>query len=396
MYISKIIQNLAPYAFAEVDKLVDNLKSQGIKPIDFGVGDPIDPTPSFIRESLKNATDTYASSGYPANSGMLRYREAIAKWYKDRFSVKLDPETEICSNIGSKEGIFNFPLGYIEPDDYVLIPSPGYPPYKQGTKFAHGKPYFYPLLAENDFFPDLEAIPKEIVQKAKILWLCYPNSPTGKLATQEFYQKAYQFCQDNNIIMACDDCYSEIYFSNSQKPPISALSISKKGIIVFNSLSKRSCMTGYRVGFVVGDPELIAVYKKLKSNIDSGTATFIQEAAITALQDEKHVQEACQRYELKLNILTEALTAIGLEPAQPEGTFYLWQKVPANYDSISFAKKLLDPKIGIVVTPGQWLSDECQYKGQVINPGEQYVRFALVPSIEDCQEAAKKIKSLVL
>jgi LL-diaminopimelate aminotransferase len=395
MYVSKIIQNLAPYAFAEVDKLVDNLKDQGITPIDFGVGDPVDPTPEFIRESLKSATDTYAASGYPSNAGMPRYRQAIAEWYKTRFKVELDPETEICSNIGSKEGIFNFPLGYIDPEDYVLVPSPGYPPYKQGTRFAQGKPYFYPLLEENDFFPDFEAIPKEIIEKAKILWLCYPNSPTGKLATKEFYQKAYEFCQANNIIMACDDCYSEIYFANNHpEPPISALSIGKKGVVVFNSLSKRSCMTGYRVGFVVGDPELITTYKKLKSNIDSGTATFVQEAAITALQDETHVQQACQNYQTKLEILSEALQSIGLTPAKPEGSFYMWQRVPENYDSVSFAKKLLDPAVGIVVTPGQWLSDECHYKNKKINPGQNYIRFALVPSIEECKQAAEKIKQL--
>jgi LL-diaminopimelate aminotransferase len=396
MHVSSIIQNLAPYAFAEVDKLVDGLKSQGVTPIDFGVGDPIDPTPEFIREALKKGTDTHACAGYPSNIGMPSYRKAIADWYKTRFSVELNPDTEICSNIGSKEGIFNFPKGVINPGDYVLIPSPGYPPYKQGTRFAGGIPYFYPMLAENDFYPDFDAIPQEIAEKAKIMWLCYPNSPTGKMATKEFYQKAYNFCQKNNIIMACDDCYSEIYFDTATEAPISALTVGRKGVVIFNSLSKRSCMTGYRVGFVVGDEELISVFKKVKSNIDSGTANFVQEAAIEALQDETHVTEACQRYQQKLAILQEALSSIGLEPAQPEGTFYVWQKVPAGYDAVSFAKKLLSPEIGIVVTPGAWISDECEYKGQTINPGSQYVRFALVPSIEECRLAAEKIKQIVL
>jgi LL-diaminopimelate aminotransferase len=326
---------------------------------------------------------------------MASYKQAIADWYKTRFEIELNPDTEICSNIGSKEGIFNFPLGHLNPGDYVLIPSPGYPPYKQGTRFANATPYFYPLLAENNFFPDFDAIPTEIAQKAKIMWLCYPNSPTGKLATAEMYQKAYDFCQKNNIIMACDDCYSEIYFrDNGSQAPISALSIARKGIVVFNSLSKRSCMTGYRVGFVVGDPEIIAIFKKVKSNIDSGTPNFVQEAAIEALKDETHVKESCERYQQKLTILQEALASLGLPPSKPEGTFYVWQQVPAGYDSVSFAKLFLSPEIGIVVTPGEWISDECDYKGTKINPGKNYIRFALVPSIEECKLAADKIKQI--
>ncbi len=395
MHISNTIQSLAPYAFAEVDKLVDALKEQGITPIDFGVGDPIDPTPEFIRESLKQATDSHSKAGYPNNSGMASYKQAIANWYKSRFKVELNPDTEICSNVGSKEGIFNFPLGHLNPGDYVLIPSPGYPPYKQGTRFASATPYFYPLLAENNFFPDFDAIPEEIAKKAKIMWFCYPNSPTGKLATKELYEKAYAFCQKHDIIMACDDCYSEIYFrNNGATPPISALSVGRKGIVVFNSLSKRSCMTGYRVGFVVGDPEIISIFKKVKSNIDSGTPNFIQAAAITALQDETHVTEACERYATKLDIITKALAALGLDPATPEGTFYIWQKVPQGYDSVSFAKLFLAPEIGIVVTPGEWISDECEYKGQKINPGKNYIRFALVPTIEECNLAAEKISKI--
>lgn len=395
MQISNTIQSLAPYAFAEVDKLVDELKSQGINPIDFGVGDPIDPTPEFIREALKKGTDTHACAGYPSNIGMPSYRQAIADWYKVRFNVELNPDTEICSNIGSKEGIFNFPLGHLNPGDVVLVPSPGYPPYKQGTRFANATPYFYPLLKENNFFPDFDSIPEEVAQKAKIMWLCYPNSPTGKLATREMYEQAYAFCQKYDIIMACDDCYSEIYFRNQgATAPISALTVARKGIVVFNSLSKRSCMTGYRVGFVVGDPEIITIFKKVKSNIDSGTANFVQEAAIEALKDETHVTEACQKYEQKYHILKEALTSIGLPEPQSEGTFYIWQQVPTGYDSVSFAKLFLNSNVGIVVTPGEWISDECEYKGQTINPGKNYIRFALVPSIEQCHQAAQKIKEL--
>lgn len=387
MHISDKIKNLAPYAFAEVDKLVAELDN----PIDFGVGDPIDPTPDFIIESLTPGAKKHATSGYPSYIGSKPFRDACANWMKNRFQVDLDPETEITSHIGSKEAIFNFPEAIINPGDYVLCPSPGYPPYKQGTRFAEGIPYFYPLLSENNFHPDLDQIPEEIAKKAKIMWICYPNSPTGKTATVEDFQKIYDFCQKHDIIMASDEPYSEIYFD---KPTISALSVAKKGVVVFQSLSKRSRMTGYRVGFVAGDPEIIATFRKLKTNIDSGTPNFVQHAAIVALQDEQHVIEARNEYAEKLQIMRTALAALGLKPFTTEGTFYIWQEVPEGDTSLTFAKKLLDPEIAIIVTPGEWISDECDYKGQKINPGKQFVRFALVPTVEQVKEAARRLEKL--
>lgn len=392
MHVSDKIKNLSPYAFAEVNKLVDELKSQGVDVVDFGVGDPLDPTPEFIRKALTPGADKHASSGYPSYIGMKSFREKVAEWMQNRFGVELDPETEVTSHIGSKEAIFNFPEAIINPGDYVLCPSPGYPPYKQGTRFAEGVPYFYPLLPENDFFPDLDEIPEEIAKKAKIMWVCYPNSPSGKNATKEMYEKVYEFCQKHDIIMASDEPYSEIYFSD--EAPISALSVAKKGVIVFNSLSKRSRMTGYRVGFAVGDPEIIATFRKLKTNIDSGTPNFVQEAAITALSDESHVEEARNEYAERLTIMQEALQSIGLPANTTEGTFYIWQQVPEGETSLSFAKKLLDPAIGVVVTPGELISDECEYKGQKINPGANFVRFALVPTLDKVQKAAERLKTL--
>lgn len=389
MHISDKIKNLAPYAFAEVDKLVAELNN----PIDFGVGDPIDPTPDFIIESLTPAAKKHATSGYPSYIGSKPFREACANWMKNRFQVDLDPETEITSHIGSKEAIFNFPEAIINPGDYVLCPSPGYPPYKQGTRFAEGIPYFYPLLSENNFHPDLDQIPEEIAKKAKIMWICYPNSPTGKTATAEDFKKIYIFCQKHDIIMASDEPYSEIYFD---KPTISALSVAKKGVVVFQSLSKRSRMTGYRVGFVAGDPEIIATFRKLKTNIDSGTPNFVQEAAITALADESHVEQARSEYAEKLEIMRTALAKLGLKSFTTEGTFYIWQEVPEGDTSLTFAKKLLDPEIAIIVTPGEWISDECDYKGQKINPGKQFVRFALVPTVEQVKEAARRLEKLNL
>ncbi len=197
---SSRLSQIPSYAFAEVDKIVQSLKQKGIEPIDFGVGDPTDPTPLFIRQAAKKAIDTYRASGYPSYIGMPKFRQAVALWYQKRFKVRLDPETEICSNIGSKEAIFNFPEGFINPGDYVLMPNPGYPPYKSGTLFAEGIPYQYPLLRENDFYPDFKSFPQNVLKKAKILWLNYPNSPTGKIASANFYKKAIAFAQKYHLL----------------------------------------------------------------------------------------------------------------------------------------------------------------------------------------------------
>ena len=244
--ISKRISSLPTYPFAKLEELVNNLKEQGITPIDFGVGDPADPTPELIRNSVKKSVDQHASSGYPSYIGSANFRSAVSSWFEKRFEIKLDPNTEITSSIGSKEAIFNFPLAYIDENEIVLIPTPGYPPYARGCEFAGGKPYFLPLLPENNFLIDFKSIPAEVAEKAKILWINYPNSPTGATAPDEFFTEAVEFCQKNDIILTSDLAYSEIYFT---EPPKSVLQFARKGVIEFHSLSKRSRMTGYRVGF---------------------------------------------------------------------------------------------------------------------------------------------------
>lgn len=376
---------LPPYAFAEVEGMVAELKKRGIKPIDFGVGDPTDPTPKNILSAIKKGLDHHAASGYPSYIGMASFRTAIAKWMKKRFSVTLDPETEITSSIGSKEAIFHFPLGFVNPGDHVIIPSPGYPPYKTGTIFAGGIPYFYPLTAENDFYPDFTKIPPNVAKKAKILWLNYPGSPTGKCATDELYKKALRFAEKYNLIIASDECYSEMYF---EKKPHSILEYGRKNIVVFQSLSKRSCMTGHRIGWVCGDRDIIKIFRTVKTNIDSGTPNFIQEGAISALSDETHVARMNKNYREKRDILLSALKKMGLPIQIPSATFYIWQKVPRGETSISFAKKLLTDDIAIVTTPGEWISDECDG----INPGRDFIRFALVPSMQEVKLATKKLQ----
>ncbi len=388
---SNRLKSLAPYAFKEINDKVAKLREMGVKAIDFGVGDPSEPTPELVISRLCEAGEKHAKSGYPSYTGSKDYREACARYMKKRFSVDLDSETEISSNIGSKESIFNFPEAFINPGDLVICPSPGYPPMKTGTIFAEGTPYFVPLLEKNNWLIDFESIPEEIAQKAKIIWLNYPNSPTGAIANREYYEGLTGWADKNNVIIAADEgCYIDIYFDEK---PISILEVAREGIVAFYSLSKRNNMTGYRTGFVAGDSKIIDIYKRLKTNIDSGTPNVLQEAAIYALEDEEHVEKMRNLYQEKGAILLKALEEIGLEVLKPKATFYIWQKVPSGMSDVEFAKKLLDPEIAIVVTPGSLISDECEGG---INPGAGYVRFALMPTMEEMHEAAEKLKKLQL
>ena len=382
--ISNKLASISNYAFAEVENEVAKLKNLGIAPIDFGVGDPKEPTPEIVRNAIKKAVDARKTSGYPSYNGSDEYRLEVSKWNKKRFGVKLDYQKEIVSTIGAKEAVFNFPHAFLNDGDYVIAPNPGYPPYEKGTLFAGGKTYFVPLVKENNYLMNLEKIPRDIVKKAKILWINYPNNPTGAVATEEFFKEAVDFGHDNDIIIASDECYSEIYYSEK---PHSVLEYSKEGAVAFQSLSKRSCMTGYRIGWTAGDENIISAFKKLKPNIDSGTPTFIQDAAFAALQDEQHVEKSRKDYKQKRDIIVNALTSVGLDSCMPEATLYVWQKTPNGIYSVEFAKKLLQKEIAIVVTPGAWISNN--FNG--LNPGENYVRFALVPTLEETKEAAQKI-----
>jgi len=384
--VSKRLQSIGSYAFAEVDKEVEKLKSMGVIPIDFGVGDPTTPTPEIVRNATQEGITKRQSSGYPSYIGTSEFRQTISEWSKKRFGIQLDPSTEISSTIGSKEAIFNFPEGIVDPGDYVIIPTPGYPPYTRGTLFAEGVPYYVPLLAKNKYLIDLKSIPEEICKKAKIIWLNYPNSPTGAIAPLSYLEEVVEFGKKYNIVVAADEAYTEIYFDER---PHGILEVTKKDVIAFNSLSKRSAMTCYRVGWVAGDKDIVDIFKKVKTNIDSGTPTFIQDGAIAALNDERHVEEMRSDYKIKRDLLVEAFKKIQLPDSTPEATIYLWQKVPDGMTSVDFAKKLLAPEIAIVTTPGSWISDKTD---DGINPGEGYVRFALVPSIDDTKKAASRIQ----
>ncbi|MFH1022472.1 MAG: aminotransferase class I/II-fold pyridoxal phosphate-dependent enzyme [Planctomycetota bacterium] len=390
-FASKRIRSTGAYAFAEVDRLVAELRAKGIAPIDFGVGDPVIPTPRFVREACKRGVDKRASAGYPSYIGSGEFRKAVAAWTRRRFGVTLDPATEVTATIGSKEAVFNFHEAVVDPGDVVLVPSPGYPPYSRGTRFAEGIPWFYPVCSENGFLPEFGKFPKGVLRRAKVLWINYPNSPSGRVAPKAFLKEAVRFAARHGMILASDEAYSEIYFTREK--PHSALEYGRKGVIVFHSFSKRSAMTCYRVGWAAGDADLVGLFRKVKTNIDSGTPTFIQDAAVAALSDEKHVAAMRSEYREKRDILVRAFTAAGLPDCTPEGTLYIWQRVPSGMTSAAYAKRLLAPDIAVVATPGSWIAEPL---ADGTNPGEGFVRFALVPGLADTREAARRIGRLYL
>ncbi|MBM4355271.1 MAG: aminotransferase class I/II-fold pyridoxal phosphate-dependent enzyme [Deltaproteobacteria bacterium] len=382
---SRRLASLPGYAFAEVDRKVAELKAAGIRVLDFGVGDPQYPTPPPIRQACQAGVDAHAAAGYPSYVGSRRLRERVADWNRRRFGVTLDPDSEICSTIGAKEAVFHLPFALIDPGDVVLLPSPGYPPYRTGTLFAGGEVVHYGLDRANGFLPDLESLPKGILERARILWLNYPNSPTGRIAPAEFFPRAIEFCRRNDIVLASDEAYTEIWFTER---PRSFLEFGREGILVFQSMSKRSAMTGYRIGWVCGDSRLVTLFKKLKTNIDSGVPDFVQDAAVAALGDESHVEDARMAYQAKRDMLIQAMRSLGLSVEPPEGTIYIWQQVPDGTDDVEFATRLLAPGIAIAVVPGSWIARPL---ADGTNPGKGYVRWALCPPIEEVEEACRRL-----
>jgi LL-diaminopimelate aminotransferase len=377
---------LPPYLFAELDRLKREVQQKGVDVISLGIGDPDLPTPAHIIEALKRTAETPANHRYPDYEGLLRFRESASNWYKRRFEVALDPNREVCALIGSKEGIANFPVATVDPGDIVLIPDPGYPVYYSGCVFNGGEPYFMPLRRENAFLPDLNSIPKEVARRARLMWLNYPNNPTAATAELSFLQDAVRFCLSNDIILGHDFAYSEMAFDGYRAPSLMQVEGARECAVEFHSLSKTYSMTGWRVGFVVGNDKLIGALGKVKTNIDSGVFRAVQEAAIAALDgsDEK-VREYCAIYKERRDLMVEALRALGLACDVPRATFYIWAQVPHGYTSVSFTERVLK-ETGVVITPGSGFG-----KG-----GEGYVRFSLTVPSERLKEAVGRIKALRL
>jgi len=377
------LQALPPYLFAEIDAIKSKKMKENINIIDLGVGDPDLPTPKHIVDAMKKAVEKVENQKYPSYEGSTEFREAVANFYKRRKGVELDPSKNVLALIGSKEGIAHLPLAFVNPGDYVLIPDPGYPVYNASAILAGGKPYYIPLLEDNNFLPDLDSIPDEIARKSKLMFLNYPNNPTTAVAEMDFIKEAVDFCIDNKIILAHDAAYSEITF-NYRARSFLEYDEAFEVTIEFNSLSKTYNMTGWRIGFAVGNHEILSGLLKVKTNIDSGVFQAIQEAASVALNGSDEVIEQINKiYEERRNKFVKGLRKLGFKVNYPKATFYVWFRVPEGYTSIDFSKKLLEDA-GIVVTPGIGFGKN----------GEGFVRVSLTKPINIIDEALKRLERI--
>ena len=367
MKIARRIENLPPYLFVEVVKKINAKKARGEEVISFAIGDPDIPTPPHIIERLCQAAQDPANHRYPESDSLPELRQAVAEWYKRRFGVSLDPDKEVLPVIGAKEGIAHIALCFIDPEDIALVPDPGYPVYSIGTMLAGGKPYYLPLIKENNFLPDLDIIPKDIVEKAKLLWINYPNNPTGAVADLDFFNKVVKFAQQHNLAVCHDAPYTEVAFDDYR--PVSFLQAdgAREVGIEFHSLSKSYNMTGWRIGMAVGNATMINALKTVKSNIDSGIPQAIQYAAIEALTGPQDcIQQHNAIYQRRRDLVVDMLNDIGIEAESPRASLYVWAKVPEGYTSVDFANDLLE-QVGVVVTPGIGYGKN----------GEGYVRLSL-------------------
>jgi LL-diaminopimelate aminotransferase len=383
---SKRIQDLPPYLFTEIDRRKRAALERGVDLIDLGIGDPDIPTPPAVVEKLLESASKPVNHRYPSSAGMPEFRQAVTSWYRNRFNVRLDAENEVVSLIGSKEGIGNMAVAFVDPGDAVLVASPCYPVYHIGTAFAGGKSYFLPLKQENDFLPDLDSVPPDVANEAKLLWINYPNNPTAAVADREFYERVVAFAERHNVIVCHDAAYSEMGYDGYR--PMSFLEVdgAKEVGIEFHSLSKTFNMTGWRIGMAVGNPQLVAGLAQAKSNLDSGAFQAIQEAAIEALRlGDRIVEPSRTIYQQRRDILVDGLRAVGLECDKPRATFYVWVAAPRGLTSAEFTAKLLD-EAGVVTTPGNGFGEA----------GEGYVRFTLCVDKEKLKEVAERAQRLRL
>ncbi|MEA3255183.1 MAG: LL-diaminopimelate aminotransferase [Candidatus Altiarchaeota archaeon] len=385
MNYAQRIERIPPYLFAEIDRAIEEKKAGGMDVISLGIGDPDLPTPkNIIDEFCQRAYDPM-NHRYPSYAGMPSFREAVAGWYKKRFNVSLDAEKEVLTLIGSKEGIAHTPLAFINPGDIALVPDPAYPVYKIGTILADGNPIEMPLLEENGFLPDLSRISNETAGKARILYLNYPNNPTTAVADKKFFREVVDFANENNIIVCHDAPYTEMTFDDYKTPSFLEVDGAMDVGVEFHSLSKTYNMTGWRIGFAVGNHEVISGLGRVKENVDSGVFQAIQYAGVEALtgpQDSVENNKGILRE--RRDLMVDGLNDLGWGVNKPKATFYLWFKTPGKYtSSIKFSRDLLD-KTGVVMTPGVGFG---KY-------GEGFVRCALTQSKERLIEALKRLKKL--
>lgn len=377
------MQTLPPYLFARIEKMIEEKKAQGIDIISLGIGDPDRPTPDFVIDKMIEQVKNPANHQYPSSVGMLSYRTGVADWYRKKYQVDLDPQTEVVALIGSKEGIANINYCYVNPGDINLVPDPGYPVYGIGTLLAGGEPYYMPLLKENGFLPDLQAIPEEVAKKAKILWLNYPNNPTGAVATLDFFREVVAFAKEYDLLVCHDHAYSELAFDGYRPPSFLQADGAKEVGIEFNSLSKPFNMTGWRIGWAAGNKEMIETLGRYKSNVDSGAFQAVQYAGLAGLASDGSFIEKMQKvYAERRDLIIAGLNSMGWNLIAPAATFYIWAPVPKGYSSEGFAEFVLE-RAGVVVTPGNGYGAH----------GEGYFRISLTIEKDRIEEALTRMKN---
>ena len=376
MRLNPVLEGLATYPFVRLTEAAAQARASGADVLDFGVGEPREETPAFIRRALADAVEAEPVSTYPLSEGLPELREAIVAWCELRFGASLDPATEVVPTLGSKEAIFHLAQVVAARGDRVAVTTPGYPVPARGAVFAGAEVLELPLDPARGWLPDLDAVDWSGVA---LLWLNFPGNPTAATATRELLERAAALARRHGFVVACDEAYSELWFAG--EPPLSGLQLEDRAqVVVFNTLSKRSSMPGYRSGFVAGDPAVIAALKRYRPNVGVAPPTFIQRAAIAAWRDEDHVRETRARYGAKRDALLPALLAAGMTPAGGDASFFLWLAVEG--DAEAFALALLRER-GIVVAPGPFFGPG----------GEGHVRVALVPTLEACREAARRLGS---
>ncbi len=378
------LKQLPPYLFVEIDKAKRAALAQGRDIINLGVGDPDQRTHQPIIDALAKAAQDVNNHHYPFDAGVPQLRVEIAKWFKSRFGVDLDPATELYPLIGSKEGIAHLPLGIINPGDKVLLTDPAYPAYQAAIIFAGGKIQYVPLKASNDFLPKIDDIAE--TKNAKAIFVCYPNNPTSAVADKKFYQELVQVCREKKIIIVSDLAYSEVYYDGIKPPSILEIDGAKDIAIEFHSFSKTYYMTGWRLGWACGNPTLVAALAKVKSNCDSGVFNAIQYAGIAALHmDPQEIEDMRQEYQTRRDALINGMRSIGWKIDPPKAAFYVWAKIPSKFnDSMECAKAFLD-QADIVVTPGNGFG-KC---------GEGYVRMALTLPIDRINQAVERLRKVL-
>lgn len=382
--LSKRLDLIPPYLFARIDEKKAAAKARGVDVINMGIGDPDKGTMQPIIDEMHLAIDDTSTHDYPPYTGTLEFRKACVKWTADRFGIReFDPVSECLSTIGSKESIHNVFLAFVDPGDYSLIPDPGYPVYNTGTIFAGGIPHKMPLLAENSFLPDFDKIPVDIRNKAKIMFLNYPNNPTSATAPVEFFQEAVDFCSKYGILLAHDMSYSEIYFEGYTSPSIFNAKNADEIAIEFHSFSKSYNMTGWRIGWVLGNQQAIKALSQVKTNVDSGVFKAIQKAGIKGLQiPQSEITKRNQEvYDSRRLAIVEGLRLLGWDIEAPRSTMFVWAPIPRSFSSSAeFCEKLLDD-CGIVVSPGNAFGGH----------GEGFFRIAMTTEVPRIQEAFRRM-----